>query len=768
MSSLFADAPPAVTDAAERYALIAPEQGIDAVGGLTYAIPEPLADLVVGERVIIPLGRSNKPTPGYVVGFTDTTDFDPAKLKPIKQRDPANIRLPDPLIQLAQWMARYYLCPLGMVLLTLLPAAVKKGTGLSERRQVRRRPADRAPQTKLTKLQQQVLDHADDQWTDAKALADRAGARSLSPVQQLIAKGQLEARTTQVIVSDLDLAAQREAQDAHPPVDLNDDQQRTLNHLLHHLHQGFSAHLLHGVTGSGKTEVYLQLIRALPADAAAIVLVPEISLTPQTVARFLQRFDDVAVLHSGLTAAQRHAQWRRIAEGKARIVVGARSALFAPVENLRLIIVDEEHDPSYKQDQAPRYHARDTAIKRAQIADCPILLGSATPSLESYHNATDPQRKAFHYLSMPNRVAGLKLPTVRIVDLKDAQRDRKGVHLLTPQLEQAIQDTIAPPAGPPSQAILMLNRRGYANYIACPNPNCGWVMTCDYCDATMVYHKNKSIPAGGMVRCHHCGAQQRLPEICPQCKSTRVTTFGLGTQRVEEELHNKFPQARMARMDSDTMQHARDYQQTLDAFRRGELDLLLGTQMIAKGLDFPNVKLVGVISADTALNLPDFRASERTFQLIAQVAGRAGRNKPGSVVLQSLNPDDPTLQLAAQHDYEAFAKRELDFRQQTGLPPVSRMARIVVRDRDQAKGHERISRLQQQLTEQNTQQNLGVRIRGPMPCPIARIAEYHRQQLELIAPNPAALQQLLTALRNDARLISDQLTAIDVDPTSLL
>ena len=655
------------------YALVALERSIDrGEGGLTYAVPRTLSDLSVGDRVRVPLGRGNKPASGYVVGLRDAADASIKQVKAILARERAASSLPQDLVTLAAWIAGYYCCPLGMVFGSMLPAAVKKATGTRQRTQVRATPTpapgknagpdgdqDSAP-SKLTKLQTAVLDAARDAdaWLDPKDLADRAGAKSTSPVKQLLDKGLLETRQQTAVVSDLDLRAQQVAGPAATPPALTPAQARAVEQLTASLGAGFGVHLLHGVTGSGKTEVYLRAIAALLAEedapdggsestppAGVIVLVPEIALTPQTVGRFLARFSgdahgsgggEVAVLHSGLTAAQRHAQWQRIRDGKARVVVGARSAIFAPLPRVGLIVVDEEHESSYKQDQLPRYHARDVAIKRAQLAGCPVVLGSATPALESYHHATS-GRSAL--IELPDRVPGAVMPDVEIVDLADERRERKGIHLLSQRLEKLIEGNLA--SG--GQAILLLNRRGYANYIACPDHRCGWMMRCHHCDVTMVYHRNKELPKGGVVRCHHCNAEQSLVSVCPD-SGHKVTVFGLGTQRVEEELARKFPGARLARMDADAMRTARDYQQTLDTFASGGTDILLGTQMIAKGLDVANVRLVGVISGDTSLNFPDFRASERTFQLIAQVAGRAGRGEHrGRVVVQSFNPDDPAI-----------------------------------------------------------------------------------------------------------------------------
>jgi primosomal protein N' (replication factor Y) len=863
MGQLF-DTSPIPADPAQRYAQVALERGID-THGLTYSIPPQLQGLRIGERVVVPLGRANKREIGYVVEVTDRCDF--AKVKPIESRDPQSVALTEDLIKLAHWMAGYYCCPLGMVLATMLPAGVKHDTGRTKQtvvglpgteaetgtgadkpvpnKQEANKQAEQVAsdelavaektdgaddsadpkakkdkKLKVTKLQRAVLDQAvalakqGRPWVPIKELADCAGARTVTPVKQLIDKGMLIAQVHSVVKADrqgnLQLTDMMQAEDQADRLNLTDAQRIAVDRLCADVHKGFGVFLLLGVTGSGKTEVYLRLIEHLlnsksneptsanssqtlsktesdavsgggagtgvGTGAGAIILVPEIALTPQTVKRFLERFhcDDesrVAVLHSGLTAAQRHQQWRRIKDGKADIVVGARSAIFAPLPKLGVIIVDEEQESSYKQDQLPRYHARDVAIKRAQLLDIPVLLGSATPSLESYYNAT--HRKTHQLLTLPTRVAGLQLPHVAIVDMNEERRKRyqntgkAGVHLLSLKLEHELQRTFKEGG----QAMLLLNRRGYANYIACPDQRCGWMMYCDYCDASMIYHKSKTLPTGGNLRCHHCLAEQLLPSNCPIC-SKKISVFGLGTQRVEEEIERKFPDIKVLRMDRDTMKRGRDYFEALESFRTGEINLLVGTQMIGKGLDYPNVHVVGVISADTALHLPDFRASERTFQLVAQVAGRCGRGQtPGRVVVQTFQPNDPTIVAAAKHDYEGFAARELTLRAEASLPPISRMARIVVRHRDHAKCTEMASDLAGHLESFNTKLKLDIQLRGPMPCPIARVAEYHRYQIELIAPPPDAasrLQKLMTTLRNAKLLKSDHSTAVDVDPVALL
>jgi len=804
------------------YARVALEQSIDVGEGLTYRVPEALADLEVGERVRVPLGRGNKPTPGWVIERMAESGFE--QTKPVFERDPVALRISPELIALARWMAGYYVTPIGMVLATMMPASVKRGTGtvletLAAVTERGRRVAagevledEQGRALRVTALQRAVLeagvaaalqgDEGAEGWVEIHRLADLGGARTVGPIRSLAGKGLLETRR----VRSIRAGAMMEATEAPPPPgghELTGDQQRVIGEVTGALAGGFSVHLLHGVTGSGKTEVYLRVIEALFEQAAGegqaapgvIVLVPEISLTPQTAGRFIERFRDVAVLHSGLSAAQRHQQWERLATGEARIAVGARSAIFAPLPTLGLIVVDEEHDTSYKQDQLPRYHARDVAIKRGHLAGVPVVLGSATPSLESWLNAMGEAafpppgegaeappgaapapsparpglRPRYRLHELPGRVAGMKLPNVEIVDLVAERRARRGVHLISQRLESLLERAF----GAGHQAILLLNRRGFANWLACPDYRCGWQLMCEHCDAMMVYHKHAQVPEGGYVQCHHCHAEQRLPPRCPDC-SKKVSVFGLGTQRVEEELARKLPEARIRRMDSDVMHTAADYHQALEAFRRRELDMLVGTQMIAKGLDFPSVRVVGVVSADTGLHMPDFRASERTFQLIAQVAGRAGRiagedgAPSGEVVVQSFNPADPTIGLAARHDYTGFARRELALRREAGLPPVTRMARIVIRDTDHEACEARSRKLADALERENGGLAGPVRLQGPHPCPIARIANHHRRQIELIAETPAPLQRLFAALRRRGLLRSDTHTAVDVDPVNLL
>jgi primosomal protein N' (replication factor Y) len=827
------------------YLRIAIERGLDQtrVGapgeGLTYRSATPID---IGRRVEIPLGRGDKPSAGIVIraGGEELLEGFPAKRVKSILRD-TGTGLPPRLVELAQWMATYYVCPLGMVLGSMLPAAVKKRTGLrSETRLLRALRASEGPNSDLPKLSPQTQEAWEKIATlpdntfpiSPDQLATRIASRTLGPINRLIKLGLLteieveEVRQsggveTQLSIEQSDpsgILAPNRPTLTGPQSQVVDGIAATLGH--------FGVHLLHGVTGSGKTEVYLRILeQVLQQGKSGIVLVPEISLTPQTAGRFVERFRTagVGVLHSGLSASQRHKEWVRAANGSARVMVGARSAIFAPLNNLGLIIVDEEHASDYKQDQLPRYHGRDVAIKRASMEACPIVLGTATPSLESWANAhpvasSHPTSNTPHPTSkyklwqLTDRPTGGPLPPVDIVDLGEERRLRQRLtgkretfpHLIGPTLEEALVKTLEDGG----QALLLLNRRGYASYIACPDSNCGWFLTCDDCDVKMVQHRviaGKS-PLKGVVRCHHCLAQKLLPEKCPVCDK-KLITLGMGTQGLEQELNQKLapflasgevakwqngkanasgsptsPLGHSAtlpleistptlavRVDGDTMNSARDYFSVLSRFANGEIRILVGTQMIAKGLDFPNVRLVGVINADSALSLPDFRASERTFQLVSQVAGRAGRGHlPGRVIVQTFDPTAPAITFAAEHDYAGFAAQELIERREAGLPPASRLARIVIRDMDQHKAEAAADRLKATLEEANAAREGKVRMIGPAPCPISRIAGHHRLELLLFSQSRAAIQNILADARAKGLCKSDAHTAIDIDPISLL
>jgi primosomal protein N' (replication factor Y) len=795
--------PPVPISEQGPFAGVALEHGIDKL--LDYAIPSRLrASLHVGQVVKVPLGRKNKPARGYVVSIHPTTTY--PRIKNLATIEDERVLVPPGLMTLALWMSRYYVSPLGTVLESVIPAAVKKRIGLGYSQVVRlAQPRETIQQTlektrapKRRAVLARLLLLEPEQSIELNRLAGDSGTRPPT-IRKLVKLGLISIRP-EVDLPRLTADVKDSAGD-EPDIALNDDQQRVLDALSPRMAEGFSVSLLHGVTGSGKTEIYLRCIReVVQRGKQAIVMVPEIALTPQTVRRFTARFKRVAILHSGLTATQRHRFWQQISLGLADVVVGARSAVFAPVPNVGIIVVDEEHESSYKQDTAPRYHARDIAIKRAQLENVPVLLGSATPSLESYAKAQDgaggsgfrvqdknedgalslspspPGPRTLKpeplLLSLPHRVRGLALPHVELVDMKLANRFRRGVHLISERLEHLLQNTI----DRGEQAILLLNRRGYSNYVYCAS--CQNVIQCRYCDTTMTYHRaagthatsasNAQSVHTGQLHCHYCLAVNPLPEKCPSC-GKKLSLFGLGTQRVEEEIARKFPNLSFARVDSDTMRGSRDYEQLLGRFGRNEVQVLLGTQMIAKGLDYPNVTLVGVISGDTALSLPDFRAAERTFQLITQVAGRAGRgDAPGRVLLQTFMPDDPTIQAAIRQDYARFAKMELGHRREVGLPPFSRMVRIVLREQESEKLHKLSEELAQAIADAAATEGPAVSLKGPMPCAITRIAGYYRTQIVLMSPDPARLQRILARIREKGALAKSDRIAVDVDPVSLL
>ena len=845
--TLFAGAEePAAVDSRGPFAAVALEQSVDKT--LDYQIPARLAaSLRIGQRVRVPLGRNNRPAHGYVVAIRLASEY--PKIKPLTAIDDDRVLITPSLMELARWISRYYVAPLGMVLESILPSAVRKRIGLGYSQMVRLAQPREAIQAIVEKTKARkrrsilarLLLIEPGAAVELTHLAAEAGATPPT-VRKLVRAGLITITPEADLAgftSEMNSTTAREAD-----LLLNPDQQAVLDQIGPRVAAGgFSVNLLHGVTGSGKTEIYLRCIRqAVDRGKRAIVLVPEIALTSQTVQRFTARFSSVAVLHSGLTATARHRFWQQVSTGGAQVVVGARSAVFAPMENLGIIVVDEEHEASYKQDTAPRYHARDVAIKRAQLENIPVLLGSATPSLEMYwrvgkeeirhegtwevirHEGTKARRHEveegrgdeesaqsspsvpscldasvpyspspqsspsvpysslpsvphsslppYHLLTLPSRVRGLQLPHIETIDMKLENRFRKGVHLLSQRLEHLLKVTVE--SG--RQAILLLNRRGYSNFVYCSS--CTNAIQCRFCDTTMTYHRSSAAGAhgataaegvhSGQLHCHYCLAVNPLPDKCPQC-GKKLILFGLGTQRVEEELKRKFPDLRFARVDSDSMRSGRDYEATLGRFASGEIQVMLGTQMLAKGLDYPNVTLVGVISGDTALALPDFRSAERTFQLITQVAGRAGRgDAAGRVILQTFLPQDPAIVAAIRQDYVGFARGELAHRWEMALPPFSRMVRIVLRDQEPAKLHEFGEALAIQLAEAVARVGPGVRLRGPMPCAINRIAGYWRNQILLQAPRTGPLQAVLAAVRDKGHLTRGERVAVDVDPVSLL
>ncbi len=519
--------------------------------------------------------------------------------------------------------------------------------------------------------------------------------------------------------------------------------------------RGFQTFLLYGVTGSGKTEVYLRAIEtALEQGRSALLLVPEIALTPAVAGQFYQRFGGrVAILHSAFPDAERAEQWRRIRSGEAGVVVGTRSAVFAPVENLGLIVVDEEHDTSYKQGETPRYHGRDVAIVRAQQAGATVVLGSATPSIESRFNA---ERGRYRLLELPERVEQRPMPEVELIDMRQEFLETREQRVFSRRLVEAIEERLA--AG--EQTMLLLNRRGFSSFVACRA--CGERVQCRDCAVTLTYHRRDR-----RLLCHYCNYAAPVPQVCPACGSEYIYFVGYGSERVEEELRRNFPKARVARMDRDTVTSKRAFETILYGFRAGEYDILTGTQMIAKGHDIPNVTLVGVVSADIGLALPDFRAAERTFQLLTQAAGRAGRGEtPGQVIVQTLNPDHYAVRCAAAQDYGAFYEKEIQFRRLMRYPPYSALANVLVRSPQQAEAHRMAGELALLVDPPPRE----LKVLGPAEAPVPRLKREFRYQMLIKGASRKVLREHLKRFRKHAadRAWPPTALVIDVDPVSLL
>ncbi|MBW3599347.1 MAG: primosomal protein N' [Planctomycetes bacterium] len=725
-------------------------------GPYDYRTPERLRGQVEpGRRVRVPLGRGNRTVVGYCVAVENRLG-DPSRFKEIRAVMDGEPLLTPAMLEVTRWMAEHYLCPLGQVLDAVVPAGVRGRAGTREVTflHVPTEVAARLATLDLPEKQAAALTRlaASDRPLTPHQLAEAAGC-TLGPITALRKKGYLKAQIRRVQHTEV-AEAPVEAEEHHS---MTGDQQRALDATLGAMHAGrHETILIHGVTGSGKTEVYIRAIEeTIRFGKQAIVLVPEISLTPQTRQRFRSRFQSVALLHSHLSAPERHWHWQRIVRGEVQVVVGARSAVFAPTPRLGLIILDEEHDGSFKQDSAPRYHARDVALRRAAMERAPLVLGSATPSLESWRRA---QQGEYRLLEMPRRVFDRPLPDVAALDLRaewDSRRSRGAIsRQLQLAMEQALNDG--------GQVILLLNRRGFSTHIQCPQ--CGHVVRCQDCDIALTHHRE-----AGQAICHYCDYQTPAPQRCPECGFDGIRYSGLGTERLEAEVRARFSDVPCLRMDSDTMQKPGSHEAALARFRAGEVRILLGTQMIAKGLDFPNVTLVGVVNADTALHLPDFRAAERTFQLVTQVAGRTGRGeKGGRVLVQTFSPEHPAILAAMRHDYEMFARNELPNREEYGYPPFSSMVRVVVRGPVETVAEGFSDSLAERLTRANESRGEPARVLGPSPAPIAKLRGKHRFHMLLIAPDVDVLRTLVQEATKDLKPPEDVQWTVDVDPLDML
>lgn len=725
-------------------------------GEYDYRVPERFMDQVEpGRRVRVPWGKGKRTVVGYCVETTWRVPPPRVPLKWIAAVLDRHRLLSPVMLELTRWMADYYLCTWGQALEAAIPAGVRAQAGTRQTVVLVPSPQalDNLASLRLSPQQRCALERlaGEQRPLTARELAQISGC-SLRPIQQLLKRGLIERVYQRVAVT----ASVPPAQTLLPPLRLNDQQHEALAQLLPAIDERRSeTFLLQGVTGSGKTEVYIQAIeRVLQQRRQAIVLVPEISLTPQTEERFRSRFARVAVLHSHQSDVERHSYWRDIYEGRVDVVVGARSAIFAPVPSLGLVVIDEEHDPSFKQDKTPRYHAREVAQQRCRLEQAPLLLGSATPSLESYYAA---QTGRYRHLRLTRRIEDRPLPPVKLIDMREEARRRVSGGAISRVLHRAMHEALAEGG----QIILLLNRRGFATTIQCLA--CGHVVRCPDCDIALTHHR-----VGVLALCHYCGHEEPAPQQCPRCGSSTIRLQGKGTQRLEVEVQSRFPEAGCVRMDSDTMKKPGAHAIALQRFGEKRARILLGTQMIAKGLDFPDVTLVGVIHADSALHLPHFRAAERTFQLVTQVAGRTGRGPRGGMVLvQTYSPEHPAILAAARHDFDAFAQMELAARQRFHYPPFGSIIRIIVRSPQQRAAQGFAVELARFLDERWP---AGAhRLVGPAACPMAKLQGKYRFHLLLMTQQDlGVLQELVRQAQQELPVPESVQWIADVNPVDML
>ena len=718
-----------------------------------YRIPSQLAGAVqIGSRVAVPFGKTT--AQGYVVGMADNSQY--PHLKEIAEVIGKKPLLGDKILELTRWMGKYYCCPVELCVKCALPEVVRKAKiSWKERQYVkpgRISPDDLAKLKKRAPKQAHVLE-----------ILQRSGGMFVFKLAKL---ADTDAATIKKLAEKAYVELSEQIDDRDPfggevflpsqPLTLTPDQQNALDLCKVAVDNPEKPVLIHGVTGSGKTEIYLQAIEyALHQGKGSIVLVPEISLTPQTVERFRARFQNqqITVLHSNLSAGERHDQWHKIRDGQSHIVIGARSAVFAPVQALGLIVIDEEHETSYKQDEAPRYNARDIAVMRAKIERAAVVLGTATPALESFYNA---RRGRYTLASLPSRVDNKKMPIMRIIDMRQEAIRQKGLYVLSRKLRDAIQARL----DKSEQIILFLNRRGYATHAFCPK--CGYVAKCPNCSVSLTYHRKDA-----RLLCHLCGHASGLPKSCPECRDPAIRYAGMGTEKVESAIQKAFPKARVQRMDSDMMTRKTLYREILGAFRVGKIDILVGTQMIAKGLHFPNVTLVGIIYADMALHMPDFRAGERTFQLLVQVAGRAGRGDvEGEVVVQSFTPHKEAIQFAREHDYVGFFDYEMEFRQEKEMPPITRMICVTVKSRQEDKAKFVAEVLAKEIQKQAT--HVKILMGGATPAPLAKVQNHYRYQVIVRSAQILPLVEAVGKVMAATKMPDGVAASVDVDPISLL
>ena len=715
----------------------------------------------VGARLVVPLGRTV--VTSYIVGIDDEL---PQGLSETEIKDAQTLVDTDPvcnpeILELARWVADYYACPLGEVIKAALPP------GMSPKR---RDAAFAKPKLRrFVRLRQSFNSDDDEKLGDAqrRALATLASSGPM-PLQSLLKTAGVSAATVTSLEKKALVEISIEAVRRDPLSDglgiksethtLTTPQASVLTQIEQQMNSSaYSSFLLHGVTGSGKTEIYMRAMsKALSLGRSAMMLVPEIALTPVFSRRLRARFgDQVAIFHSSLQKGERFDEWTRVKNGDARVVIGTRSAVFAPVKNLGLIVVDEEHESSYRQQESPYYNARDVAIVRAQKESATVVLGSATPSLESFHNAS---KGKYTLVNLPERIGARPMATAKIIDMRSVFTRHGKPRVFSDELLEAIRDT----RERGEQSIILLNRRGYSSFILCRS--CGETVQCPNCDVTLTYHRSERV-----IVCHYCNHREAVPRVCPSCGKKYIYYVGEGTEQLEEMLRLLFPSLRVARIDRDTTARRKVFEQSLADFSAGKIDTLVGTQMLAKGHDFPNVTLVGVVSVDVGLALPDFRAAERTFQLITQVAGRAGRgDRPGRVLIQTYHPYHYALRHACAQDYEAFYEEELRYRQNHSYPPFVALASLLVHGPDLGRVRSDSLELRKQLDAVNQERKC--RVLGPAPAPLSRLKGEHRFQLLIKSRSRKQLREVADAA---LKAVADggmnlRTVNLEIDPVSIM
>ena len=718
---------------------------------LDYVVPEGM-EVLRGWRVEIPL--RNRKTTGTVVRIVEQSEQLRHRMKPILRALEEVPVVSSVLMDLAEWAAAYYAVPVEQMVRCIVPEPVRSERHEEKTRKVVclvKRPSD----DELNKISRRAPRQAS---VLRYLMAGDEGKEPLSDIGGTSALAACRALEKRQLVSIVEEAVHRDPTAKEQfaptsPLPLNPEQEHALQVILEaRKARDTRPILLQGVTGSGKTEVYLQAAaHVMEQGEGVLILVPEISLTPQTVARFKSRFAQhpgaVAILHSALSDGERYDEWHAIHRGQARIAIGPRSALFAPVRNLGLIIVDEEHDSSYKQESAPRYHGRDLAVLRARMEGASIILGSATPSLESLHNVSTGK---YNLVRMEKRADGQRLPLTRVLDMRTEAKDKRYMGVLSERLRVAIEDRLEKK----EQVILMLNRRGFARALQCPD--CGYVVTCEHCALPLTYHLTEN-----RLVCHICGYRAVAPCTCPECGSKAILLEGCGTQKVEQILMRCFPRARIQRVDADVTTRKNALRDILESFRTHRIDILLGTQMISKGLDFPRVTLVGVLNADLGLNVPDPRAAERTFQLLTQVAGRAGRGEvDGEVIIQTYSPQAAAIQFARRHDTDGFVENELGLREKFAFPPFTHMAVLTVRSTQEDMASFAAETLHKRLLSVLPAE---VEISDPMPAPIAKAYGQFRFQCVLKAPRARTISDIVSAEIKRLAPGEDITVTLDVD-----